>query len=99
MRILASLAAGICLAAGFGSLAQAECQFSPFSFFPDRNDHVTVQVATDAKSFCAMKFREGAGYHFTSASFAKAPPHGVLAKTGSTAFLYRAFDNYRGREG
>lgn len=80
------------------SLAHAECKFSPFSFFPDRNDHVDVAVVADAGSFCAMKFREGPGYHFTSAAFERAPPHGVLAQTGPTSFLYRPFDNYRGHD-
>lgn len=95
MRILSSLAGGLCLAT-LTSLAHAECHFAPFSFFPDRNDHVNVAVVADAGSSCAMAFKEGPGYQFTSASFVKAPPHGVLAKTGPTSFLYRPFDGYRG---
>lgn len=102
MRIPSRLTLASTLALGLGvaapALAHAECHFSPVAFFPDRNDHVTVQVTADPGSFCAMKFREGPGYHFTSASFAKAPPHGVLAQTGATAFLYRPFDHYRGHD-
>ena len=43
-----------------------------------------------------MAFKEGPGFKFTSASFLTPPPHGVLAKTGETAFLYLPFDGYKG---
>jgi hypothetical protein len=76
--------------------AQAACQFSPFSFFPDRNDRVQIEVTTEAGQSCAMAFKEGPGFKFTSASFLTPPPHGVLAKTGETAFLYLPFDGYKG---
>jgi hypothetical protein len=80
-----------------GSLpVHAACHFSPFSFFPDRNDQVQIQVTTQAGQSCAMAFKEGPGYKFTSASFLKPPPHGVLAKTGATKFLYLPFKGYRG---
>ena len=85
----------VLLCAG-GSAAKADCHFSPFAFFPERNDHVHVGVVAESRSFCAMAFKEGPGYTFTSASFGKAPPHGVLAKTGATSFAYRSFDNYHG---
>lgn len=100
MRILSllTLASTSVLGLGLASAAHAACHFSPVAFFPERNDHVTVQVTTDPGSFCAMAFREGPGYRFTSAAFAKAPPHGVLAQTGPTAFLYRPFDHYRGHD-
>jgi hypothetical protein len=49
-----------------------------------------------AGTFCTIAFQEGPGYKFSSASFSKAPPHGVLAKTGATSFAYRPFDGYRG---
>jgi hypothetical protein len=78
--------------------AQSACRFSPFSFFPDRNDQVSIQVTTEAGQSCAMAFREGPGYRFTSASFLKAPPHGVLAKTGATKFLYLPFKGYHGQD-
>jgi len=64
--------------------AEAACYFSPYSFFPDRNDQVQIQVTTDSGESCAMAFKEGPGFKFTSASFLKPPPHGVLAKTGAT---------------
>ena len=96
MRFLTSLGAGACLAMSLPSLAFADCHFSPYEFFPDRNDRVTIDVTADAGSSCAMGFREGPGYRFTSATWAKAPPHGILSQTGPTAFVYRAFDNYRG---
>ena len=76
--------------------AQATCHFSPFSFFPDRNDRVQIQVTTESGQSCAMAFKEGPGFKFTSASFLAPPPHGVLAKTGETAFLYLPFDGYKG---
>ena len=76
--------------------AQAACQFSPFSFFPDRNDQVQIQVTTESGQSCTMAFKQGPGYKFTSASFLKPPPHGVLAKTGATKFLYLPFKDYRG---
>ena len=78
--------------------AQAACQFSPFSFFPDRNDQVQIQVTTESGQSCAMAFKEGPGYKFTSASFLKPPPHGVLAKTGVTKFLYLPFKGYKGQD-
>jgi hypothetical protein len=82
-----------------GSLpARAECQFSPFSFFPDRNDAVEIRVRTESGHSCAMAFKEGPGYRFTKASFLKPPPHGVLAKTGPTKFLYLPFKGYRGED-
>ena len=76
--------------------AEAACQFSPFSFFPDRNDRVQIQVTTQSGQSCTMAFKEGPGFKFTSAEFLKPPPHGVLAKTGETAFLYLPFDGYKG---
>jgi hypothetical protein len=76
--------------------AQSACQFSPYSFFPDRNDQVEIQVTTQSGQSCAMAFKEGPGFKFTSASFLTPPPHGVLAKTGETAFLYLPFDGYKG---
>jgi hypothetical protein len=96
MGFLTSLGAGVCLAMSLPTLAFADCHFSPYTFFPDRNDHVSIAVTADAGSSCGMAFREGPGYKFTSADFAKAPPHGILSQTGPTAFVYRAFDNYRG---
>jgi hypothetical protein len=78
--------------------AQATCHFSPFSFFPDRNDQVQIQVTTESGQSCTMAFREGPGYKFTGASFLKAPPHGVLAKTGETKFLYLSFTGYKGED-
>jgi hypothetical protein len=98
MRIPSILTLASASVLGLASAAHAECHFSPYAFFPDHNDHVTVQVVTDAKSSCGMGFKAGPGYHFTSASFAKAPPHGVLAQTGPTAFLYKSFDHYRGHD-
>ena len=78
--------------------AQAACQFSPFSFFPDRNDHVQIQVTTESGQSCAVAFKEGPGYKFTSASFLTPPPHGVLAKTGATKFLYLPLNGYKGQD-
>lgn len=78
--------------------AQAGCQFSPFSFSPDQNDQVQIQVTTESGQSCAMAFKEGPGYKFTGASFLKAPPHGVLAKTGATKFLYLPFTGYKGED-
>ena len=78
--------------------AQAACYFSPYSFFPDRNDQVQIQVTTESGQSCAMAFKEGPGYKFTSASFLKGPPHGVLAKTGATRFLYLPFTGYKGHD-
>jgi hypothetical protein len=34
--------------------AQAACYFSPYSFFPDRNDQVQIQVTTESGQSCAM---------------------------------------------
>ncbi len=98
MRIFGLLALAILLAASLSLEARAECNFGPFSFFPDRNDAVDIPVVADTGSFCAMKFKEGPGYKFTSASFGTAPPHGVLAKTGPASFLYRSFDGYHGAD-
>jgi hypothetical protein len=78
--------------------ARAACQFSPFSFFRDRNDQVQIQLTTESGQSCIMAFKEGPGYKFTSASFLKAPPHGVLAKTGPTKFLYLPFTGYQGND-
>ena len=78
--------------------AQAACQFSPFSFFPDRNDQVQIRVRTESGQSCAMAFKEGPGFKFTGASFLKPPPHGVLAQTGATEFLYVPFDGYKGQD-
>lgn len=76
--------------------ARAACQFSPFSFFPDRNDQVEIHVTTETGQSCAMAFKEGPGFKFTGASFLKPPPHGVLAQTGATEFLYLPFESYKG---
>jgi hypothetical protein len=80
------------------ALARAECAFSPFSFFPDRNDTVHVQVATDNESYCDNSFREGPGYRFTNVSVTKAPRHGVIATLGPNHFAYHPFANYHGND-
>ena len=54
--------------------AEAACYFSPYSFFPDRNDQVQIQVTTQSGQSCTMAFKEGPGFKFTSASFLKPPP-------------------------
>ncbi len=41
--------------------AQAACYFSPYSFFPDRNDQVQIQVTTESGQSCAMAFLVSAG--------------------------------------
>lgn len=78
--------------------AEAACYFSPYSFFPDRNDQVRIQVTTDSGQSSAMAFKEGPGYKFTSASFLKPPPHRVLAKTGATKFVYLPLTGYKGHD-
>ncbi|MFI5014211.1 MAG: hypothetical protein ACHQAY_17880 [Hyphomicrobiales bacterium] len=96
MKLWSSASMFACLIVAGSLPAHAACQFGPFSFFPDRNDQVEVKVTTQAGQSCAMAFKEGPGYRFTSASFLKPPPHGVLAKTGATKFLYLPFKGYRG---
>lgn len=86
------------MAAGLAAPAAAECRFSPFDFFPDRNDAVEINVVTQTGHGCTMAFNPGPGYRFTGASFLKAPPHGVLDKTGPTKFLYLPFDGYAGED-
>src|SRR5208337_3015307 len=44
--------------------ARAECVFSPFEFFPDRNDVVHVAVESNGKGLCDISFREGPGYRY-----------------------------------
>lgn len=93
---------GIALAAMSFSLglplsgALARCSFSPYEFFPDRNDHLRILVQTDAESFCDNSFREGPGYHFTSVTVARLPRRGLIAKLGENHFAYHAFPNYSG---
>ena len=91
-------AAALLLVMVTATSAHATCAFSPFSFFPDRNDRVHVRVETDDKSFCDNSFREGPGYHFTDVSLAKAPPHGFVETLGPNHYAYHAFPNYQGRD-
>jgi hypothetical protein len=98
MGLWQSTAMGAAAALAIMSPAKAECRFIPYSFFPDRNDSVEIRVTTDAGQGCGMAFKEGPGYRFTGASIIKAPPHGVLAKTGPTKFLYLPFKGYRGED-
>jgi hypothetical protein len=94
---LSRLVAVIAITLGMGSMpARADCQFSPVSFFPDGNDHVQIQVTTQTGQSCAVAFKENPGYHFTGTSFLTPPPHGVLAKTGKTSFVYIPFKDYKG---
>lgn len=78
--------------------ALAKCSFSPFMFFPDRNDHVRILAQTDAESFCDNSLREGPGYHFTSVTVASPPKHGIIASLGENHFAYHAFANYNGSD-
>ncbi len=80
------------------SLARAECSFKPYAFFPDRNDTVHIQVATDTGSFCDNSFREGPGYRFTEVSVTNAPPHGVIATLGPHHFAYHPFADFHGND-
>jgi len=76
--------------------AIARCSFSPYSFFPDRNDSVRILVQTDMESFCDNSFREGPGYHLTSVAVASLPKRGLIATLGENHFAYHAFANYHG---
>jgi hypothetical protein len=76
--------------------AHAECKFSPFSFFPDRNDVVHVQVTAPPNSFCDNSFREGPGYSFTKVTVVKPPPHGLVATLGPNHYAYHALPGYTG---
>ena len=38
--------------------AAIACQFSPFSFFPDRNDRLQIQVTTELGQSCTMAFKK-----------------------------------------
>lgn len=96
MRNFNRLLLALPLAVGAANAAQAACAFSPYSFFPDRNDRVQVSVETDAQSFCDNSFREGPGYHFTDVSLVKGPRHGLVATIGEHHFAYHAFANYQG---
>jgi hypothetical protein len=97
MRIRSILLAALLVAGALGP-ASAGCRFSPFSFFPDRNDKVEIEAETQTGNGCTMAFKPGPGYRFTSASFLSAPPHGVLAKTGPTSFLYLPFNEFKGED-
>lgn len=83
-----ALAAVLAATISLPNAARADCHFSPFSFFPDRNDTVDVEVRVTAGSTCVMGFREGPGYHFTRADFVSGPSLGILAQTGPTQFTY-----------
>jgi hypothetical protein len=72
--------------------AHAECQLSPFEFFPDRNDTVRVRATTD------NPFREGPGYSFTSVTVTKYPPNGIVATLGPNHFEYHAKPGFHGRD-
>ena len=98
MKIWRSALIAVALMVTGLTLAEATCSFSPYSFFPDRNDQVQIQVMTESGQYCAMAFKEGPGYKFTSASFLKAPPHGVLAKTGATKYVYLPLTGYKGHD-
>jgi hypothetical protein len=87
-------AVGALFVTQYGALAK--CSFSPYAFFPDRNDHVRIQVQTDVESFCDNSFREGPGYHFTSVTVAQPPRHGLIATIGENHFAYHAFPKYNG---
>lgn len=76
--------------------ASAACQFSPFSFFPDRNDTVDIRVRTEPGEQCSMAFSEGPGYRFTKASLLKGPANGILARTGPTKFTYLPVGTFTG---
>jgi hypothetical protein len=77
--------------------AQAACQFSPFSFFPDRNDEVQIQVTTQSGQSCTMAFKEGPAYKFTSASFLKAPPQRRLSQDRPDQIPVSAFHGLSGQ--
>ncbi|MBV8564463.1 MAG: hypothetical protein JO273_03295 [Methylobacteriaceae bacterium] len=98
MKLIASLLASTPLAAMPSLSVHAECRFSPFSFFPDRNDSVRVEVATDTNSFCDNSFREGPGYKFTKISVVSAPPHGIIATLGPMHYAYHALPNFKGTD-
>lgn len=82
---VAAVLLATCLLPG---VARAACQFSPYAFFPDRNDTVDIAVRVSAGAPCVMGFQEGPGYHFTGAHFLSGPSLGILAKTGPTQFTY-----------
>lgn len=78
--------------------ALAACTYSPYAFFPERNDRVRIPVQTDVESYCENSFREGPGYHFTSVKIAKLPVHGIIVNLGENRFAYRPFPDYHGAD-
>ena len=69
------------------------------SVFPRSDRPVQlIEVTSESGQSCTMAFKEGSRYKFTVPSVLKAPPHGVLAKTGATKFLYLPFTGYKGQD-
>ena len=78
--------------------ARAECVFSPFEFFPDRNDVVHVAVESNGKGLCDISFREGPGYRFTDVRANRLPPHGIIATLGRNHYAYAPLPDFKGRD-
>jgi hypothetical protein len=76
--------------------AEAACYFSPYNFFPDRNDQVQIQVTTESGQSCAVAFKEGPGYKFTSASFLRGRRTACWPRPARPNFLYLPFTGYKG---
>jgi hypothetical protein len=83
----------------FGAVdASAECVFSPFEFFPDRNDVVHVAVESNGKGLCDISFREGPGYRFTDVRANRFPPHGIIAALSRNHYAYAPLPDFKGRD-
>jgi hypothetical protein len=68
---------------------RAECVFSPFEFFPDRNDVVHVAVESNGKGLCDISFREGPGYRFTDVRANRFPRTASSRRSAETITLTR----------
>jgi hypothetical protein len=91
-----SIVLAVLLTASGAIGARAECVFSPYEFFPDRNDVVHIAVASDGKGSCDLSFREGPGYRFTDVRPKVYPPHGIIATLGLNHFEYFPKPDFKG---
>jgi len=80
------------------SAARAECSYSAFDFFPEKNGGVTVDNVVVAGTPCSHNFGEGPGYRFTSVAVALRPEHGSIVKRGGARFLYTPRAGYVGKD-
>ncbi len=97
LRKVATLVAGLVLAAAFGADAHAKCSRSNYTVSPSKNDTATVEMQASSGMDCVVRIAATRRFTVTGRRIAEMPKNGKVTLEGETAF-YRSFPGFKGTD-